>query len=284
MLRQIHSSHFEVEKCQQRARDVIFWPGMSADIQKTVSQCPTCSQLSNSNPKEPMMSHDIPSRPWQKVATDIFHWNSNNYLVTVDYYSRFFEIDKFTSTTSSAVIRRLSVHFARHGIPEKVVSDNGPQFSSDEFASFAKTWDFKHITSSPKYPPSNGLAEKYVQICKNILEKARLPGNNPLLSILEYRPTPVDNLASPSQMLMGRRLCSILPISSQCPQPKVIRSSEVQSRCKTQQNWQKFYKDKCAQPLQPLKKGDKVFIQPQPGERKWKSACITNTGNHRSNF
>ena len=70
------------------------------------------------------------SHPWQKLAIDLFTWNERSFLVTVDYYSRFFEVDELTTTTSAAVIRKLSGHFARHGIPEVVVSDDGPQFTS----------------------------------------------------------------------------------------------------------------------------------------------------------
>ena len=74
------------------------------------------SVLTTSNPKEPLLSHEVPSRPWQKLATDIFTWEKRQFLVTVDYYSRFFEVDELTTTTSYAVIRKLSAHFARHGL------------------------------------------------------------------------------------------------------------------------------------------------------------------------
>ena len=110
-----------------------------------------------------MKPHVIPDRPWQKVGTDLFTVDNKQYLVTVDDYSRYFEVDELTSTTSNAIIRKLSAHFARHGIPEVAISDNGPQFAAEQFATFAQTWDFKHVTSSPGYPQSNGLAEKKSQ-------------------------------------------------------------------------------------------------------------------------
>ena len=280
MLEKIHSSHFGMDKCKQRARDILFWPGMSADIERIVSQCSVCAERQPSNAKEPLSSHEIPSRPWQKVATDLFQWNGNNYMVTVDYYSRFFEIDQLTTTTSSAVVHKLSVHFARHGVPEIVVSDNGPQYSSEEFSVFAKKWSFQHITSSPKYPQSNGLAERYVRICKDILNKARDTGTPPLMCLLEYRNTPVDNLASPAQLLMGRRLRSSLPTYSKRLEPKVITPSTVMTKRADLQRKQKSYYDRTTRPLRPLQKGDNVRVQKENGQ--WKPAVITQCGKHRS--
>jgi len=79
-----------------------------------------------------------------------------------DYFSRFFEISKLENTRSITVINHLKSIFARHGIPEVVRSDNGPQYASKELKTFTQKWGFKHITSSPHYPQGNGLAEKSV--------------------------------------------------------------------------------------------------------------------------
>ena len=184
MLDKIHSSYLGIEKTKQQAREILFWPGMATDIHQHVAMCSICAPKAPSNPKEPLISHAVPSRPWQKVGIDLFAWDKKTYLVTVDYYSRFFEVDELLSTTSAAVMRKLSSHFAQHGIPETVISDNGPQFASDEFLVFAINWDFEHHTSSPGYPQSNGLEEKTVQTIKNILSKEKSNGRCALLSIL----------------------------------------------------------------------------------------------------
>ena len=113
-----------------------------------------------------MLPHCIPDRPWQVVATDLFTWNNEDYIVTVDYYSRYFELDKLHSTSSAAVVHNLKAAFARHGIVETLISDNGPCYISKEFESFEKAWEFTHVTTSPHYPQSNDLAEKSVQIAK----------------------------------------------------------------------------------------------------------------------
>ena len=99
-----------------------------------------------------MISTPLPDYPWQKVASDLFHLKGSDYLIIVDYFSRFPEIIKLHSTNSAAVIEALKTVFARHGIPQILVTDNGPQHTADEFAKFARTYNFFHITSSPYFP------------------------------------------------------------------------------------------------------------------------------------
>ena len=83
-------------------------------------------------------------------------------MLVLDYYSRYIEILKLTTTTTADVIRQLKSIIARHGIPEELVSDNGPQYTAEEFACFAKKYGFQHQTSSPKFTQANGEAERAV--------------------------------------------------------------------------------------------------------------------------
>ncbi|KAK7912921.1 hypothetical protein WMY93_013132 [Mugilogobius chulae] len=272
MLEKIHTGHMGIERSKQRARDALFWPGMGKDIASTVENCHICQERRVSNTKEPLMSHQIPDRPWQIVASDLFTWKGEEYMVVVDYYSRYFELDKLTSTTSGSVIKKMKAVFARHGVPEKLVSDNGPQYSSQEFKAFAASWDFEHVTSSPHYPQSNGLAERTVRTAKSILDKAHAQKTDPYLSILEHRNTPVDGLKSPSQLLMSRRLRSVLPVTSQHLKPRVTGWRAVQKTREKKQALQKLYYDRSARPLTTLQQGDHVRYQQDTG--LWKPAVI----------
>ena len=137
MLNLIHESHLGIEKCKARARAILFWPGMSNDIYEKVSKCATCATYRRRNQKEPMIAHQIPERPWQKLGTDLCECKGKNYLVVVDYYSKFIETALLPNKTAGTVIRHLKSIFARHGIPEELVSDNMP-FNSKEFDEFAK--------------------------------------------------------------------------------------------------------------------------------------------------
>ena len=85
-----------------------------------------------------------------------------------DYFSNYIEVERLTTTTSQSVAQVLSSLFARHGVPDVLVSDNGPQFVSAEFASFAKKWKFDHVTSSPHYAQSNGKAENAVKTARRM--------------------------------------------------------------------------------------------------------------------
>ena len=128
VLKSLHQWHIGIESTLRRARECYFWPQMSADIKEFIRRCPICNTIQTEQPKEPMIPSEIPSRPWEKVATDLFQLSGKNYLITVDYYSNYFEVDTLESTTSNQVIRCLMKHFARHGIPDEVVSDNEPQY------------------------------------------------------------------------------------------------------------------------------------------------------------
>jgi transposase InsO family protein len=92
----------------------------------------------NQNPKEPLVVTTIPEGPWQTLGTDLFSLHNCDYLVVTYYYSRYFEVAKLPNTKSNTVIDRLKSIFARHGIPYEVKSDNGPQYTSQEFQQFTK--------------------------------------------------------------------------------------------------------------------------------------------------
>ena len=208
MLNIIHSSHLGIVKCKSRAREVLYWPGMSSQIEDLIAKCEICAQHQRMNSKEPLLETETPSRPWSIVSTDLLEFKGSNYLVVVDHYSKWPELALLDNLSSSTTITHLKSLFARYGIPDKLISDNGPQYSSDAFKSFAKSYGFDHITTSPHFPQANGQAERTVQTVKSLLKKSE----DPYLALLAYRNTTIDTIGmSPSQMFLGRRLKSDLP-------------------------------------------------------------------------
>ena len=138
MKEKLHLTHLGMEGCCRRARECLYWPNMNSDIRDYVSKCPTCRKYQVANPAESLMVHEVPDRPWAKVGVDLFKFADRDYLCTVDYMSNFWEVDHLQNTEAKTVITKLKHHFARHGIPDQVVTDNGPQFSSRDFSTFAK--------------------------------------------------------------------------------------------------------------------------------------------------
>lgn len=214
MLERIHVGHNGVNGCIRRAQETVFYPGITADIKKLVATCDVCQRHLIESAKEPLMPHQTPSRPWERVGVDIFTHLTQDYLVTVDYLSGYFEIDRLSSKKATDVIYVLRQQFARHGIPSQVVSDNSP-FGSAEFRAFAANWEFEHITSSPNYPQSNGRAEAAVKQAKRLMQKASEAGTDPLIALLEWRNTPTETSGlSPCQLMYGRHTRTRVPTAS----------------------------------------------------------------------
>ena len=206
-LQKIHNGHQGFQKCYQRISTSVWWPGISKDLERFIKECLMCLKTMPV-PTEPLLQSPLPKYPWQKVASDLFELKGISYLLVVDYYSQYIEVQKLTSTTSSAIITALKAVFSRHGIPSVLVSDNGPQYVSEEMKSFATAYGFSHITSSPHYPKSNGLAERSVRTVKSILSKS----TDSYIGLLSYRATPLPWCGmSPAQLLMGRRLRTDVP-------------------------------------------------------------------------
>ena len=160
-------------------------------------------------------------------------------MVTVDYYSSFFEVDFLSTKTADEVIRKLKAHLARYGIPDQFVSDNGQPFVSDKFREFTNAYGFDHVTSSPNYPQSNGKVENAVKTAKSLLDKAVKSQRDPYLAPLDWRNTPTEDLnSSPVQRLCGRRTKTLLPTSNQLLKPKIPTNIEDKARLrKVKQTW-----------------------------------------------
>ena len=266
ILHKIHDGHMGIEKCRRRGRDVVYWPNMNRDISDMVQNCSSCMKFSPAQAKEPLQPHGQPVRAWQMVGTDLFQAAGKNYLVIIDYYSIYPEVIQLPSTSSQAVITAMKSVFARHGIPEKVLSDNGPQYSSRDFKEFAVDWGFVHQTSSPHYPRSNGMAESAVKTIKNMIRKTYESGQDYYKSLLAYRSTPLEIGLSPAQLLMNRRLKTTLPIQA-CQLEPQLHPNNVSARRRSQQHMKKYY-DQHTKFLSPLKCGDRVRMG-DPVTRLW---------------
>lgn len=160
-------------------------------------------------------------------------------------------MSKLYLTESKQVIVETKAIFARHGIPMTVISDNGPQFISQSFKDFARNYGFDHITLSPLYPESNGLAEKGVQIVKRLLKKAAETGEDPHLAVLNYRASPIENGLSPAE-LMNRKLRKRRPSANHH-----MMQSSVNHVKERQMN----YYNRTAKPLSPLAQEDVVRVR-----------------------
>jgi transposase InsO family protein len=261
-LEKLHYAHQGIEKCKLRARRSMFWHGINKDIEEMVQKCATCQKHQNSQSKEPMHPHDVPPRPWHTLASDLFHWQQHTFLLVVDMFSKFPIIRKLTSLSSSAVVNHLRSIFEEHGIPERFMSDNGPQYSADEFRKFATTYGFVHVTSSPHYPQSNGFIERQVQTVKQVLTKCHETGSDPYLAMLCLRTTPLDhNTPSPCELLNNRLYRCTIP-------SKALRCSDDNDALQQRQDNARVRYDHNVRPLPPLRPEEDVRVQ-NPVTKTW---------------
>ena len=127
MVEKTHYSHIGIGASLRRAQDVLFWPGMAAQIREFVLQCPRRNERRPAQPKEPLQNHAGPAMPWSRIAMDLFSLDDSEYVIMVDSYSDYREIDQLSTTTIAAVIKACKRQFARHGIPSTVIANGGPQ-------------------------------------------------------------------------------------------------------------------------------------------------------------
>ena len=249
-LEKIHSSHQGMRKCEQQITTAVWWPGVTQQLEQMIINCPECSKLST-HPRQPLLTTPLPRYPWEKVATDLFELKGITYLLVIDYFSRYIEVQSLTSTTSASIIRSLKSIFARHGLPTTMMSDNGPQYSSQEFSSFAKEYQFEHVTSSPHYFQANGLAERAMQTIKGLLQES----TEPYLAPLAYRSTPLPWCGfGPAQLLMGHNIRPTIPQVPQCFEPEWSYLPEFRGKDALEKRKQKvnFNLQHCARQLPPL--------------------------------
>ena len=277
-------SHIGIQGCLRRAREVVYWPNMKRELEEFISKCETCNTFQHAQLKEPLICHDIPQRPWEKVGCDIFTLNNRDYLCTVDYFSDYFEIDELhKAKTGAAVIGKLKKRFATHGIPDTFHSDNGPPFNSKEFSAFAAMYEFEHITSSPEYPQSNGKVENAVKTSKNLMKKAATTNSDFQLALLDWRNTPTEGMkSSPAQRMFGRRTRTLLPTSKDLLEPQLVR--DVRERKLQRKEVQTRYFNRNVKELPSLTEGDVVRMKPQAsdGKQRWAKAQVQQQVDVRS--
>ena len=150
LLNKLHDGHQGITKCRELARQSVWWPGLSKQLEELVLNCRDCLKVQRQR-SQPLSPTPLPQLPWQKIASDLFEWKQATYILVVDYFSRYIEIARLNRATATEVINHLKSFFARHGIPETLISDNGPQYASQEFKEFAREYEFRHTTSSPYF-------------------------------------------------------------------------------------------------------------------------------------
>lgn len=268
----LHTGHIGIERMRLKAQELYYWPRINLDIQDFVQNCKICQKFKPANIKEPLIVHNIEPVPFHKIGADICTFANNDYLVIIDYFSKWLEVIVLKNKTSSELIKCFKQTFSRYGIPKILIADNMP-FGSFEFKKFAEEWKFKIITSSPRYPKSNGEAESAVKITKNLLRK-----NNDLeLALLSYRSTPIPGIGlSPSQLLMSRRLNTQLPITYNLLVPSENDSDKVLEKIKKKQWLYKEYYDRTAKERKEFKEGENINIRKG---REWVPGKIINESN-----
>ncbi|XP_041787543.1 uncharacterized protein K02A2.6-like [Anopheles merus] len=236
ILNDLHVAHFGIVRMKALARSYVYWPGIDADIEKTAKECHACARYGPTPPRFDSHHWEYPSAPWERIHIDFAGPVCNTMLlIVVDAFSKWVEVKPTNTITSAATIKILDELFATYGVPITVVSDNGTQFTANEFKEFLQKSGVKyHKLTAPYHPATNGQAERYVQTVKNGLKamgttSANLTHN--LNTFLQhFRKTPhAETKDSPAKLFLGRNIRTRLDLV----RPQAVHSS-VSERQKAQ--------------------------------------------------
>ncbi|XP_035218163.1 uncharacterized protein K02A2.6-like [Stegodyphus dumicola] len=274
IMKKLHVSHKGI--VSSKAREYFYWTNINKDVEEYVSKCAICQKYQQANQKEVLLDCDLPERPWQKVARDFFYLKGQQYLLMIDYFSKYVELKPLKNITAQAVMIVMKSIFATHGIPEKLITDGGPPYNSEALRKFLEEWGVMHNITSPHFPRANGQIERSVQTLKKSLSKAAEEGKDLYIVLLDYRIQPAKDLPSPAELLMGRRLRSFLPSHPKALQPK-FQIKGASRALEKRQMVQKKYANKHATQLPKLHENDKVWFKWKIKE-PWKQGMIMKTG------
>ena len=201
---------------EQRARAIVYWPGISKDISETREGCADCNRNAPSQAATPPLPSTPPLSPFEAVFADFFDYRGCHYLVVGDRLSGWVEVLSSTAGTnlagSAGLVRHLRSFFATFGVPEEISSDGGPEFTAKGTQDFLRLWGVRHRVSSISFPQSNDWAEVAVKTAKRLLLSNTGPTGSLnhdcfLRAMLQLRNTPdPDCNLSPAQILFGRPL------------------------------------------------------------------------------
>ncbi|EYB85899.1 hypothetical protein Y032_0289g1517 [Ancylostoma ceylanicum] len=272
VLRQLHHGHPGIVRMKALARSYAYWPGIDKDVEDAVRRCTRCSSAAKSPVKTTLATWPIPKEPWTRVHIDYAGpFEGTNFLVVVDAYSKWPEILTTNRTTSTTTIHLLRQIFARFGMPETLVSDNGTQFTSAEFKNFCLENGIQHIFSPPYHPQSNGQAERFVDTFKRSLLK--LKGEGTLSEILQtflltYRTTPnpgLEGSKSPAELCLGRKLRTSLSLLKPTVPDKSLDINTTMER---------QFNRKHGARRRTFKVGDPVLVKTYQGQQRWANGQV----------
>lgn len=212
LLQELHAEHIGMVRMKALARLHFWWPNLDKDIEKLVQCCNNCQEMLPKAPKAEGNPWKWPSSPWKRIHIDFAGpFLGENFLIMVDAHSKWPEVFRMKTITSAATIEKLRQAFASNGLPTELVSDNGRQFTSDEFQQFLKANNIRHTLSPPYHPSTNGEAERFVRTFKTNMKRKRamnISWNHKICDfLLSYRTTPHSTTnRTPAEMMSGRNL------------------------------------------------------------------------------
>ncbi|XP_026569427.1 uncharacterized protein K02A2.6-like, partial [Pseudonaja textilis] len=172
ILKVLHEGHPGIVRMKALARSYVWWPGMDAQISSWVSSCQPCQTTRPTPPAATPTRWESAGGPWSRLHIDLAGpVHGRTFLVLVDSYSKWIDLALLPSTTTQAIVKALTRLFVTHGLPDTLVSDNGPQFTSCEFSMYAANLGIRHILTAPFHPASNGMAERAVRSVKEALAR-----------------------------------------------------------------------------------------------------------------
>ena len=268
MFQYIHEGHQDKERCLLRARNTVFWPKMTHDIQQLMEKCMIFQEYGKSQPLIGT-TQELPTFPWHTLATYLFYWKRMDFLIVSDVFSKYVIVRKLPNSTSAAMCIELSMIVTELGLSHVIRSDNSPCYNSKEFQQFLQCYSITHQTSSPNHPRSNGFIQRMVGVAKKLMDKVGKEGKPWISGFFYYRVTPQSgSIASPLQLLTQ---CT--PRSKSLPQlPSALSAPEMHQ---THQELIKGQGNKPDRNYQELLPGTPVWVQHMQNAR-WEPAIVVN--------
>ena len=268
-LQRLHQGHLSATKVQQNAGQHLYWPGLDADIADYTRRCQECIRRSQP-PKEPLQAHEVPQEPWERITMDYFYMNGRLYILICDYFSKFSFLFQVKTTSFANLKDHLEELFSVEGIPDEIMSDNGPPFNGKEFSSYLTGLGIRHTTSSPNYPRSNGFIERQIQTVKRLIEKTNSSRRSHQEALTGLRAQPLgDGLPSPSEILHGR---SLVTRKASPVDLTAVRQSLIALQAKYTKSHDKARRSKTQRTLVI---GEEVYFL--SGKNEWQIGIVTGT-------